>query len=296
MPDSEPRTLIRKSWEVRRPGRRYPVRGDVRLPDGVEPRSAVIICHGFKGFRRFAFFPSLARAIASHGHAAVTFDFTHNGVGDDGVDFSALDRFAKNTHSGNLEEIEAIVDAVSSGDGGMLPKPPGKIALLGHSRGGAEALLAASIDARVNALVTWAAFSSIEDRWTPEQIATWESGGTVMITNARTHQQMPVGPAYWADVVDHRDRLDIVKAAGGLHIPWLIVHGDADETVSVEEARRLLDASGQRARLLLIEGGSHVFGGTHPYGGPTPALLRAARATLEWLDAVLLTGASSGTT
>jgi dienelactone hydrolase len=291
---SAPLTLVRKSWEIRRPGRRHPVRGDLRVVAGIEPRSAVIICHGFKGFRRFGFFPSLARAIAMHGHAAVTFDFTHNGVGDDGVDFTALDRFAKNTHSGNLEEIEAVIDMVSRGDGALLPAAPDKIALLGHSRGGTEALLAASVDVRVNALVTWAAFSSIEKRWTPEQIATWQTGGTVMVMNARTHQQMPVGPAYWDDFVHHRDRLDIEKAAGSLRIPWLIVHGDADETVDVEEARRLLDASGQRARLVLVEGGSHGFGGTHPYAGPTPGLRRAAGASLEWLDTLLLADASAG--
>lgn len=274
--------LIRATWEIRHKDGSPPVRGDLRALAGRPPASAVIICHGFKGFRNWGFFPSLARAIARRGHAAISVDFSLNGLGDDGVDFSALDRFERQTHSRNVSEIVAVLDAL--GDRGLLPKRPRRMALVGHSRGGAEAILAADRDQRIDALVTWNAIASIENRWHLDQIEKWRRGESVNILNSRTGQEMPIGPEYWRDILRNKDSLDVLDAASRLTIPWLIVHGDADETVPVEDARSLFAASGENAELCIVENGSHTFGAKHPYDGPTPELRTASQTTLAWLD------------
>jgi pimeloyl-ACP methyl ester carboxylesterase len=149
--------LDRIGWELR-PEDGVAIRGDVRFLAGTQPRSAVVICHGFKGFRRWGFFPPLARALTRRGHAAVSFDFSRNGVGADGVDFSALERFEENTHSRNVDEIRLVLDAIARG---RIPGCEGaaRIGLFGHSRGGGEAILAAAEDPRVEALVTWASIA-----------------------------------------------------------------------------------------------------------------------------------------
>ena len=281
-PETRGGTIVRARWEIRRRDGARPLRGDLRALPGPPPRTAVVICHGFKGFREWGFFPSVARAIARRGHGAITFDFTHNGVGDDGVDFSALDLFARNTHSGNVREIHEVLDAIH--DGGLFPQRPERVALLGHSRGGAEAILAAERDGRVRALVTWAAIASIGDRWSPDQIERWTSGETVHIPNSRTGQQMPIGPGYWRDIIENRRSLDVLGSASRLEIPWLIVHGDQDETVPVTDAQTLFAASADNAELCIVEGGSHTFGAKHPYEGPTAELRTAAQTTLAWLD------------
>src|SRR5690606_6902268 len=118
--------------------------------------------------------------------------------------------------------------------------------------------LAAGRDPRVDALVTWSAIASIEARWTAEQIATWQRGETVHIPNARTGQEMPVGPGYWLDFVENREALDVLATASRLAVPWLIVHGAEDETVPVEDARTLSAAAGDNAELCIIEGGTHT--------------------------------------
>ena len=278
--------VIRTGWEIRPRDRALTIRGDFRFLPEVKSESAVVLCHGFKGFRRWGFLPSLARALARRGHAAVTFDFTHNGLGEDGVDFSALDLFSRNTHSRNLEEIGRVLDALWSG--ALLKPAPRRIALFGHSRGGAEALLTAAADSRNVALTTWSAFASAHDRWDESHVETWEGGGTVHIPNLRTGQEMPIGPTFWQDLVENQARLDVLAHAARLRVPWLIVHGEADETVDVSNARSLFDAAGPNAEMCLIEGGSHTFGATHPYGGPTPDLRAAAQTTLSWLDEQLL--------
>lgn len=279
MDAGKPARIVRASWEIRPRAGGPPIRGDLRAPEGRPPETAVVLCHGFKGFRRWGFFPELARALARQGHAAISFDFSRNGVGEDGVDFSALELFREATHTRNLEEIRMVLDALTRGP--IFPRPPRAIGLFGHSRGGGEAILAANEDSRVQALVTWSAISRVR-RWSPEQIATWEAGGTVMIRNARTGQEMPVGAGYWEDLVRNERRLDILTAAAAIAVPWLIVHGEADETVPVEEARRLYEASGSGTEMLLVEGAGHTFGATHPPGGTPPDLATVMDATMQW--------------
>lgn len=282
MPDDMTTAITCTTFELPSPDGGPPVRGDVRVRQGLVPDAAVVFLHGFKGFRRFGFFPNLARAAAMRGFAAVTVDFSRNGIGADGADtFSAMDLFAEHTHSRNLDEIRRVTGVLERGT--LLGHPVRRIGLLGHSRGGGEAVLAAADDPRIHTLVTWSAISHV-DRWTPEQVATWRAGGTVEVENARTRQKMPIGPGYWRDLDQNRERLDILAAAARVTVPWLIVHGDADPTVPVDEARQLFDAAGENAELLVVEGADHGFNGKHPYAGATPELRIAADATLEWFQ------------
>jgi uncharacterized protein len=280
MLDVDTTRITRTTFELRPRDGSPPIRGDLRVPQGPQRRSAVILCHGFKGFRAWGSHPHLARAIAARGHAAISVDFSHNGLGADGVDFSALELFAEQTHTRNVEEIRMVVEAVS---GGELVAGIRKIGVWGHSRGGGEAVLAAAQEPRIGALVTWSAIASVH-RWTEEQMRAWRRGDTVTIPNARTGQQMPIAPAYWRDVEEHIEQLDIRAAAGRVSAPWLIVHGDADEAVLPQEGTDLFDMAGENAELLVVEGADHTFGARHPYKAATPELRTAADATLDWFD------------
>jgi len=281
MSDDAASRITLTTFEIRPPGGGPPVRGDVRVAEGTKPKSAVVIVHGFKGFRKFGSWSALARALALRGHAAVTFDHSHNGI-DEAGEFTRLDLFRLNTHSREVDEIRAVLDAL---DGGRLAgRGIRRVGLLGHSRGGGMSVIAAAEDARVRALVTWAAISSISGRWTPEQTAAWRRGEDVLTQNARTRQQMPMAPEYWVDVQQNRDRLDIVAAAGRVAVPWLIVHGDADTSVPVDDAHALFDAAGDQAELMVVEGMDHGMGAKHPYPGPTDTLRAVADAAFEWFD------------
>ncbi|HET7229350.1 MAG TPA: alpha/beta fold hydrolase [Longimicrobium sp.] len=276
-----PRKITVTTFEIRPADGGPPVRGDVRVAEGGKPKTAVVIVHGFKGFRKFGAWSALARALALRGHAAVTFDFSHNGI-DEAGEFSRLDLFRLNTHSREADEIRAVLDAL---DGGKLAgRRIRRVGLLGHSRGGGMSVIAAAEDPRVRALVTWASIASIGSRWTPEQVAAWERGDDVFSENARTKQQMPLSPEYWADVRENAERLDILAAAALVPVPWLIVHGDADTSVPPDDAVALFDAAGDNAELMMMEGVDHGMGARHPYPGPTDALRACADAAFEWFD------------
>lgn len=259
------------------------LRADVRIPEGPPPRAAVVLVHGFKGFRTWGFFPWMAERLVEAGFASVVADFSLNGVGSTPGEFTELEAFARNTYTRELEELDQLLEAL--GGGGVLPVPPERIGLVGHSRGGGDAILAASRGG-VDALVTWAAVSTFE-RWDAETRTRWRAEGRIHVLNGRTGQQMPLDVTLLEDLEANRAALDIEAAAARIEAPWLILHGTEDLAVTVEDARRLARAN-PAARLHLVEGGDHTFGARHPWEGVTPALDEAWRLTLGHLDRTLL--------
>ena len=79
--------------------------------------------------------------------------------------------------------------------------------------------------------------------------------------------------------------LDIERAAASVKAPWLIIHGDQDEAVPIDEARRLETVSqGSEVQLVVLEGAGHTFGAAHPFAGMTPHLQEAMDQTVGWFS------------
>ena len=251
------------------------IRGDVRYAEGPAPRTAVIVVHGFKGYKDWGFFPHLCERLAIAGHAVVSFNFSRNGVGDDLDGFTELERFIANTYSRGLEDLRWMVEAVVGGE--FLSRRPERVGLIGHSRGGGAAILHARSDERLAALVTWAAVSCY-NRWTEETKAEWRESGRVHVLNSRTGQQMPLDVSLLEDFEANAERLSILDAASEVKAPWLIVHGRDDLTVAEAEALELARASG-KARLVLVEKSGHTFEVGHPSQGSSSQLAEAIDAT-----------------
>jgi len=252
------------------------IRGEVY---SAEPSlGAVIICHGFKGFAHWAFFPHLARVLAENGLTAVTFDFSGSGVGRDRESFTETEAFGTNTFSRELEDLELIEDYAR-----RRKWITGKFGLFGHSRGGGMAILfAAAEGSNVNSLVTWAAIS-YPGRWSPEDVLTWRKRGYAEVTNSRTGQVMRLGTDLLDDVELHgKTKLNIETAAGKIRVPWLIVHGTGDETVPSSEAEHLHSLSRGVSTLRLIEGANHGFDAKHPLNDVPTALKQVVQETVNF--------------
>lgn len=250
---------------------------DVRRPHGRDPETAVVVVHGFKGFKDWGFFPWMCEQLAQAGHLAVSFNFSLSGVAAGQADFSDLDAFGRNTPSREMDDLHWVVDQTAAGAFGRTP--PERVCLLGHSRGGGSCILAAAERDDLAALATWAPISTFR-RWSAEQDADWDRDGVTYVLNARTGQNMPLGRSLRDDIESNADRLDVLAAAARLRTPWLLVHGAEDETVPVEEAR-LLEAQSRGAALAVVEGAGHTFEAGHPMGPPPPALQEAAERTLR---------------
>jgi len=256
-----------------------PIWIDVRSASRPHPRPAVVILHGFKGFKDWGMFPPVAERLARAGFTAVSFNFSGSGVDDTG-EITLPERFGHNTFSAELSDAQLVLDALYRGELGV-PRPT-STGLIGHSRGGGTAVLHAAQDVRIRALVTWAAISTVE-RWGAEERSVWRKAGNNSVLNSRTGQRLPL----YTDVLDDLERnasvLDIQSAAARIRIPWLVVHGRADESVPFAEAQALIASSGGTARLLQVEAGGHTFGAAHPWRGSTPELEVVFDATLNWL-------------
>jgi len=263
-----------------RPGGGEPlvVRGEAYHPEFTSsPFATVVICHGFKGFAHWGFFPYLARSIAEAGMRAITFDISGSGVGPDRENFTQLEEFTTNTFTQELADLDRVV--TEARERGWIEEGFG---LFGHSRGGGVAILHAPHDPLVKALVTWAAISSTF-RWSDSEIAEWRERGYTDIHNSRTGQNMRVGTAILDEVAAlGKSKLDVGAAARQIRVPWLIIHGDADETVPVKEADVLSELSPGRSTLWKVEGGNHTFGATHPLAEAAPTLSLVTRGTVAF--------------
>lgn len=258
-----------------------PIHLEVRRPREETPSAAVIVAHGFKGFKRWGFFPYLGERLAAEGWAAITFDFSHNGVGGGGEEFDRLDLFETNTYTrecGDLIRVlEYAVEQESPRGAGGLP-----IGLIGHSRAAVPVMVAAAEREEVSAVVTWNGVARLL-RVTEGQLRRWEEDGRMEFTNARTGQRMAMTYDFVVDAREHEGRLDPVHNAARMRAPQLVLHGDRDLAVDPAEAELLLAGRSEPTRLRWIEGGTHTFGAVHPFAGSTPALERAVQETIAFL-------------
>jgi dienelactone hydrolase len=261
------------------PGALGPILVDVRTANRATPQPAVLVMHGFKGFKDYAFLPVIAERIARAGFTALTFSVSGSGVDAHG-NFVFPDRFAHNSYTREFADIDTVLTAL---DNGTLALPrPTTVGILGHSRGGGVVICVARETPRIAAVVTWAAISTVR-RYTDAQVELWRRRRTMSVTNARTGQVLPMDYEIVEDVLAHPDRFDILAAAAALKRPWLLIHGDADETVPVAEARELAAAARRPGfELRFIAGGSHTFGAVHPWTGATAATTELFDATVRF--------------
>lgn len=252
------------------------IRGEIYPAES--PLGTVFLCHGFKGFAHWGFFPYLARTLAENGLTAISFDFSGSGIGHDRESFTEAGAFAGNTLSKDLDDMENLVEYAR-----RRKLISGKFGLFGHSRGGGIAILFASAaDTDVSSLVTWSAIS-YPNRWSSQDVLIWRKRGYAEITNSRTGQIMRLDTGLLDDVELHgKTKLNIEAAAGRIRIPWLIVHGTADETVPSSEAERLHSVSPGVSTLRLIEGANHGFGATHPLAEVPPVLEKVVLETVKF--------------
>jgi len=260
---------------------------DVRSGGRSSQRPAVVVVHGFKGFKDWGMFPPLAERLAQAGFTAVLPNLSGSGVDDSG-EFTWPERFGHNTFSAELADLNSVLTALRAGNLGVAP--PNGVGLVGHSRGGGICILLAAQDPTIKALVTWAAISTVR-RWPSEaEQAKWQAEGRLDVVNTRTGQVLPLYTDVLHDVERYgADTLDIEQAAARLTAPWLIVHGVNDPSVAITEAERLVKAANPASsRFLRLEGAEHTFGAAHPWKGSTAALDLAMKETVGWLSRHLL--------
>jgi len=258
------------------------IRAEIRYPHSKGNHPILLICHSFMAFKDWGFFPYIARQFSGNGFATLTFNFSKNGVVGDGNRITDFAAFASNTFTQELHDLERIITALQSGEIGR-NIDFNRLVLLGHSRGGGIALLAASRDQRVRGLITWAAISTF-DRWTPHQKEQWRARGYLPLAKDSMVSPLRMGANILEDIELHHDDYDLRKAASRLQVPWLLLHGKADVTVSPREAEMLFaHAPKNSTELAIVEHAGHLFNAASPTGDRYQILQSIIDTTTHWL-------------
>jgi len=219
----------------------------------------IIFVHGFMGFKDWGAWHLVQDFFTEKGFAFCKFNLSHNGgTAENGIDFPDELSFAKNTYSMEVDDIGHLTKKIIT----YFNEVP-TIHLIGHSRGGASALLSAKTIG-ASTLSLWASISSIAARFpSNDELKSWEEEGIRYIQNSRTKQKLPQNFSLYQDFKKNQGKLDIEKACKTLEIAVSIFHGEQDNSVDPSEG--ILLAGWTTSELSMIKDTDHVFGSKHPW-------------------------------
>ncbi|MCX8056161.1 MAG: prolyl oligopeptidase family serine peptidase [Ignavibacteria bacterium] len=265
----------------------FTIRGTIFYNSSPENLPAIFIIHGFKGFKDWGYVPFFAQELADNGFFVVTFNFSHNGIGENPFEFTELEKFANNTISLEVSELDELIEFYNNGGFGFNGKN-NSIGLIGHSRGGAIALIHTSeanqknVHKNIKALALWGTIATFE-RYTKHQVELWKKQGFLEVINSRTNQVMRLNKVLLEDYEMNKERFNLLKCISKIKIPIIIIHGDQDLTVPLSEAFQLYESSNKSlTELVVIPSAGHTFNIVHPYQGSNPQFEQVKAKTIDF--------------
>lgn len=260
------------------------IHGDIRYKSTLNEKPVVVICHSFMAFKDWGFFPFVAKRFAEWGFVSVIFNFSGNGVKGDEDRITGFDSFEKNTFLLEVDDLKTVIDSIWNGEigGGVIDRS--NIILLGHSRGGGVAILEASNDERVKALVSWSTIGTFF-RWTEHQKKIWRANGFLPLAKDTTASPLRLGIDLLLELEHKKDELDLLGAAAKIKIPWLLIHGKTDKTVPASEAGMLFSAAGNtKTELLLLDHVGHLYNAATKEEDDYKTIEMVFQKTKDWLQ------------
>jgi dienelactone hydrolase len=215
-----------------------PVVTDVFYKETNQPKRIIIFCHGYKGFKDWGAWNLMAAVFAKAGFFFIKFNFSHNGgTPEQPIDFPDLEAFGNNNYTKELDDLASVINWVSNHSGFKNEVKLSDISLIGHSRGGGIVLLKTNEDARIKKVITFAGVCDFEKRTaTIGDLEQWKNQGVKYVLNGRTKQK----------------------------IPYLIIHGNNDTSVLIDEAESLKKWN-SKSEFKIIDNANHVFNTSHPW-------------------------------
>lgn len=263
-----------------------PILLDLIFNQNMTPKPIVIFCHGYKGYKDWGAWNLVAEKFANENFFFIKMNFSHNGgTVEQPIDFPDLEAFGNNNYIKEIDDLDSVISWISSINQFNNEIDLKSVSLIGHSRGGGIVLLKAAQDKRISNVITWAGVSDFASRFpTGEPFELWKKNGIAYITNARTNQQMPHYFQFYTSFKENETILNISNAVKALNIPYLIIHGENDETVPIKEAKDL-ESWNQSTQLKLIVAANHTFGSSHPWVEPSlpQQLAEAVDASVQFL-------------
>jgi len=228
----------------------------------------VLYAHGFNGFKDWGGMDLVAAEFAKKGMPFIKFNFSHNGTTPElPTEFTDLEAYGTNTISKELNDFFIVYNWVTKEFTKQIEMTL-PVVLIGHSKGGSESIVfTARKRSHISKLITWAAPARADIpwyNWPTDKIFEWKRNGFTEIENKRTKQKLKLGLELLEDFENHKINYDVLSSASKVSVPWLICHGDADESVDLENAFKLHEAN-LKSELLIIKKTGHTFDRAHPW-------------------------------
>ncbi len=203
--------------------------------------TAAIICHGFRSGKGSASSIQLQRILNKRSVSTLRFDFF--GHGESGGKFEDI------TISKAVEDILSAIRFLKG-------KGYDRIGLIGSSFGGISSIMAASKSKDMRVLVLRAPVSNYEEKELIKRgkvgLKKWKETGYVEYAEEGRKWKLKYG--FFEDFNNNNG----YEAGKSITIPVLIIHGDKDEIVSVEQSVKLSGII-KNSRLEIIKGADHNF-------------------------------------
>lgn len=203
-----------------------------------ENRRTVIIAHGY-GRNRLQDDVPLLPVIASlvkNGSNAVLFDFRNSG--ESGGHITSIGLF-------EVLDLLGAIDFVRSH-----PEWNQQIVLYGFSMGASTALVAASLDPSVAAVIADSPFADLEG-YLRENLSVWTNLPAVPFNT----MILSITPLLTGLDISHMSPLASIQSYGSR--PVLLIHGEADSDIPINNSEQLLEKH-RHAQLFRVPGAVHV--------------------------------------
>jgi pimeloyl-ACP methyl ester carboxylesterase len=206
-----------------------------------DSRRGVILGHCFTCSRHTRILRDLSLALVEEGFKVLRFDFSGNGQSEG--------NFSESFYSKQVKDIDSAVSFVSSHGVRW-------IGLAGHSMGAMVALLAASQMDTIKGVCTLAAkASALHSSHFLSQNQIQELKRTGRVNFISRGRNLELTEDFFADAA----RYDLPSIMPSLSQPLMVVHGDMDEIIPVENAYRLHQYRKVNTELVIIPGADHMF-------------------------------------
>lgn len=219
--------------------------GNIRNPAGEkldyefhpakDQRLLAIIGHGVTANKDRAFLKALAENLVAENVSALRFSFAGNGASEG--------RFEDCSVSKELDDLRAVIRRMQS-------EYPW-LAYIGHSMGGAVGLIHVSEHDDLDALVSLAGMVDVAG-FAEREFGSETSGYMWGESDCPLSETYMSDCRQWGDLVDRAERVQV---------PWLLVHGTADDVVPPGDSRRAADRAPRYALLTEITDADHLFNG-----------------------------------
>jgi dipeptidyl aminopeptidase/acylaminoacyl peptidase len=216
--------------------------GILSNPTSKKEKPIIILCHGFSTSKEGRTYVRLEEILNDKGISTFRFDFFGHGESEG--------KFEEITTSEAVDDIQQAIKFLQ--EAGYK-----KIGLVGSSFGGMASIITAS---KTSALYVLALKSPVSDymdmihtREDEKEIEKWRQQGFVEVSGVGGETRKISYSFY-----EEAEEIKAYEAAQKIKIPTLIVHGDKDETVPLEQSKKTASLI-ENCRLEIIGGGDHTY-------------------------------------